>query len=300
MQTLRPLQRSDVDAVVALIDSHDEDDAEEAREGFGQTDGLDDYFVLEHDDQVIGICGYRTPPACDRTHWLSWTYIHADHVNQGHGRRMIEELLQHLRSIDARKLFIKVSDYSETLEDGSTEEPYAAALHLYQKLGFAIELKHADYYDEGEALIILGRRLDAVDADSKTDDGQADADQEDADFSDISLSELGNGPLLQSRPVQFDSVHEIVETDGAWSFGWHDDGKRLFTSEDVQVGLEEVKKRQGRAVFLSFPSDYQGIDERLYAAGFHNSGALDDYFENGVHERHFTYHFTRDLLLGHD
>lgn len=289
MKLLRPMKAADIDAVVDLIDGHDEDDAEDARAGFAGGDGIDDYFVLEVGGQLIGVSGFRTPPACEQTHWLSWTYIHEDHVNQGHGRRMIGEMLEHLRSLGGRKVFVKVSDYAEINDAGERVETYAAALHLYKSLGFVVELTHKDYYDEGEAQIILGLRLREGDAGFK-----------DADFGDATFSNLGTAPLLQARPVQFNAVFEIAETDGAFSFGWRDDGKQLFTVEDVELGLQEVKKRQGRAVFLSFPSDYKDIDQRLYAAGFRNSGVLDDYFEDGIHEQHYTYNFTQDLLLEHD
>lgn len=295
MKLLRPMQAADVDAVVAIIDSHDEDDAEDAQAGFSAKGGTEDYFVLEHDGQLIGVSGFRTPPACEQTHWLSWTYVHDDYVGQGHGRRMIGEILEHLKSLGGRKVFVKMSDYSEINESGEREETYAAALHLYQALGFTIELTHKDYYDEGEAQIILGMRLRDGDAAF----GDADTDSEDATFSDAAFSDAGNAASQQVRPVQFNAVHEIAETDGAFSFGWRDDGKRLFSVEDVELGLQEVKKRHGRAVFLSFPSDYKDIDERLYTAGFRNSGVLDDYFDDGVHEQHFTYTFHQDLLLEH-
>lgn len=293
MKLLRPMQVSDIDAVVALIDSHDEDDAEDAQAGFRSDDGTEDYFVLELDGQVIGVSGFRTPPACEQTHWLSWTYIHDDHVNLGHGRRMISEILEHLKSLGGRKVFVKMSDYSELNESGEREETYAAALHLYQSMGFAIELTHSDYYDEGEAQIVLGMRLrDKHAMSTDNDDG-------DATFGDADFTHSATTGFQKVRPVQFNSVYEIAETEGAFSFGWRDDGKRLFAVEDVELGLQEVKKRQGRAVFLSFPSDYKDIDQRLYTVGFRNSGVLDDYFDDGIHEQHYTYTFHQELLLEH-
>ena len=289
MNLLRPMQAADIDAVVDLIDGHDEDDAEDARAGFTGSDGIDDYFVLEIDGRVIGVTGFRTPPACEQTHWLSWTYVHEEYVNKGHGRRMLGDMLQHLKDLGGRKVFVKVSDYAEIDESGERVETYAAALHLYKSMGFAVELTHKDYYDAGEAMIVLGLRLQDSGAGFK-----------DADFGDATFSELGSAPILQARPVQFNAVFEIAETDGAFSFGWSDEGKKMFTAEDVELGLQEVKKRDGRAVFLSFPSDYKDIDERLFAAGFRNSGVLDDYFEDGIHEQHYTYNFPQELLLGHD
>jgi ribosomal protein S18 acetylase RimI-like enzyme len=174
---------------------------------------------------------------------------------------MLTELIEHIRGQGGRKLFVKVSDY-ESEEDGAI---YAAALHLYQSLGFSVELTHNNYYDEGEAQIILGMRL-------------KDAPEE-----------LDVQP--ENCPVQFNSVFEIAETDDAYSFGWHDEGESLFTKEDVLIGLDDVRSKQGRAVFLSFPANFTGVHEALLAAGFSESGVLKDYYEDGIDEQHFVYRF---------
>jgi ribosomal protein S18 acetylase RimI-like enzyme len=260
MQNLREMQAEDMKAVFKLIESHDEDDAEEALASYQQIGGIMDQYVLEKNGRIMGVTGFLTPPDCDHTHILSWTYVDADYVNQGLGRTILTELIQHLKEQGGRKLFVNVSDYVDE-EDGPI---YAAALHLYQSLGFKLEITHKDYYDEGEAQMILGLRL---------------------------KEPVQNSVAGEHCPVQFNSVFEIAETDGAYSFGWHDEGEAMFTVADVEIGLEQVKKDNGRAVFLAFPSNYSDVSETLTAAGFTNAGTLDDYFEDGVHEQHFVYRF---------
>jgi ribosomal protein S18 acetylase RimI-like enzyme len=259
MQTLREMQSEDIDAVLAVIDSQDEDDAEEAESGYREMGGVLDQYVLEKDGKVIGVTGFSMPQGCDDTYWLSWTYVHDDHANQGHGRKMLIELIDLIKQKGGRKLFVKVSDYVDE-EDGAI---YAAALHLYQSLGFKIEITHKDYYDEGEAQIILGLRL--------------------KDKTNVLAPE-------EDCPVTFNSVFEIADTDDAYTFGWHDEGESVFTEDDVKIGIDQVRKDEGRAIFLSFPSTFTGIKETLLSAGFSNSGILDDYYEDGVHEQHFAYH----------
>lgn len=261
MKYLREMQPEDMKAVVAIIDSHDEDDAEEARAMYQEIGGIIDQFVLEIDGEIIGVTGFLTPPGCDNTHLLSWTYVEADSVNQGHGRRMLNDLIQHLKEQGGRKLFVKVSDYVDK-EDGAI---YAAALHLYKSMGFNLEITHPDFYDEGENQHILGLRL----KDSESFVSQAE----------------------YHTPVTFNAVFEIAETDDAYSFGWTDDAETVFTQSDVEVGLAHVKEEEGRAVFLSFPSNYSGIEEPLISSGFTKSGILEDYFEDGLHEQHYTYRF---------
>lgn len=260
MKLLREMQTNDIDAVVELIYTHDEDDAEEAERSYREIGGTYDQYVLEHEGQVIGVTGYSVPPGCDRTYWLSWTYVHAEYTGMGYGRRMMTELIQHIKALDGRKLFIKISDYEDP-EDGKI---YAAALHLYQSMGFSLELTLNDFYDVGEAQMILGMRLQP---------------EEDKDVQE------------EYVPVQFNSVFEISETDGAYSFGWREDGDSIFTTEDVQIGLDDVKADGARAVYLTFPENFSGVREPLLEAGFTEVGSLQDYYEDGIDDQHFVYKF---------
>jgi len=261
MSYLREMQTDDVDAVINIIASQSEEDAEEAAEGYREVGGIVDQYVMEQDGDIIGVTGFVSPPGCDHTYWLSWTYVHKNHANKGHGRKMLTELLSLVRAKGGRKIFIKVSDYVDD-EDGAI---YAAALHLYQALGFKIELTHKDYYTEGEAQHVLGLRLKD--------------------------SNLGEAIQQENCPVQFNAIFEIDETDDAYSFGWHDEGANMFNQDDVKIGLDQVREDEGRIVFLSFPSNYVGVSETLLASGFLNAGVLDDYYEDGIHEQHYTYRF---------
>jgi len=264
LKLLEEMQTDDIDDVLTVIDSHDEDDAEEAESGFRGIGGCMDMYVLRHEGKIIGVTGFSTPPGCDQTHWLSWTYVHDDYTGQGFGTKMLTELIDHLKEQYARILFVKVSDYVDD-EDGAI---YAAALHVYQSLGFKIELTHPDYYDEGEAQICLALRLSDAPA---------------------MIADLDTPK--ETVAVQFNSVFEIAETYGAYTFGWHDEGDNVFTEDDVTIGLESVREKEGRNVFLSFPSSYNGIKDSLLSAGFKESGTLHDYYEDGIHDQHYTYKF---------
>ena len=260
MNHLREMQPEDIRPVFEVIESQDEDDAEEALASYQEIGGTMDNYVMEVNNRVIGVTGYQTPPACDETHWLNWTYVHDDYANQGNGRLMLTELIQHLKDKDGRMLFVKVSDYVDE-EDGAI---YAAALHLYKSLGFKEEIVHKDYYDDGESQTILSLRL---------------------------KSEAAETPSIavENCPVQFNAVFEIGDTEGAYSFGWHDEGEAVFTKEDVTIGIQQARKDDARALFLSFPHNYSMVGKTLLASGFKHSGTLKDYFEDGVHEEHFTY-----------
>lgn len=260
MKHLREMQPEDIRPVFEVIESQDEDDAEEALETYQQVGGILDNFVMEQNQQIIGVTGYATPPGCDDTYWLNWTYVHADYANQGNGRIMLTELIQHLKDKNGRMLFVKVSDY----EDDEVGALYAAALHLYKSLGFKEHIVHADYYDEGESQTILGLRLN-------------------------SSSNTSSEVETEECPIAFNALFEIAETDGAYSFGWHEEGENMFTQKDVTVGIQQARKDEARAIFLSFPHHYSKVRETLLASGFTHSGTLPDYFADGLHEEHYTY-----------
>lgn len=271
MNLLRPMLEADIDAVVALIETHDEDDAEDAQLFYIEHNGIYGQFVLEKEGELIGVTGFEAPTGCDQSYWLSWTYIDAQHTNRGLGRKMLTELFDYLQQQQGgRKLFVKVSDYVDP-EDGAI---YAAALHLYESMGFSIEVQHDDFYDVGEAQIILGMRLQ---------------------------QEQEHTPAAQQQvAIKFNEIFEISETEGSWSFGWHEHEElgddAPFTREDLQTGLDAVRQDGARCVFLSFPSDYAGINEPLIASGFTQAGSLKDYYADGIDELHYAYYFNQKLL----
>lgn len=257
MKNLREMQTEDIDTAIAIIDSHDEDDAEEAEAGYRELGGTYDNYVYEINGEIIGVTGLSMPPACEDTYWLSWTYVNAKHTNQGHGRKMLTEMIDIIKEKGGRKLFVKISDYVDP-EDGAI---YAAALHLYQDLGMSIEITHKHFYDEDETQTILGMRL---------------KEKETTDVCD------------EDCYVQFDGVFEIAETDNAYSFSWHDEGEQPLTEDDIQVGINAVRDEGARAIFLSFPSNFTHIEAPLLQSGFSHSGTLSDYYDDGIHEEHYS------------
>ncbi len=257
MKNLREMQTSDIEKIVAIIESHDEDDAEEAEAGYRQMGGTYDNYVYEVNGETLGITGYSIPPGCEQTYWLSWTYIDEKHTNKGHGRRMLGEIIAHIKRSGGRKLFVKVSDYVDP-EDGAI---YAAALHLYKALGFEVEVTHKDFYDEDEAQIILGMRL--------------------KDKESIEIEE-------DNSNIQFDGVFEIPETEDAYSFSWHDEGEVPLEVDDIQVGINAVQDDGARAIFLSFPSNLTTIEAPLLQSGFKKAGRLKDYYDDGLDEKHYS------------
>ena len=267
--TFRKMEPSDLPKIIAIITQHDEDDGEAAQHSFDSR-GLDNHFVIEIDNRVIGVTGYVPIDATDNSYWLSWTYIAESAQGHGHGRYLLESLLAKLKELQARKLFVKVSDYQDP-EDGDI---YATARALYAKLGFIEELVIEDYYDTKESLHLLS-------------------------YSFFETTE--NSQVAEEKPViQFNGLYEINETDGAYSFSWTTKKPgilsflepKTFSQQDLTIGLQGAHEAGARKVFLSFPSNLPLVARPLVAANFKYLGQIDDYYEPGLHEIHYGYTFN--------
>ncbi len=260
---VRAMYMSDTASVIEIISDHDDDDGEAAEAEF-QDEGVEGHFVLVDGDDVLGISGYREIENCDATYYLSWTYLDEDYQGKGLGKKLLADVLDRLRKQDARKIFVKVSDYEE---DG--KNVYAAALSMYKSFGFEVEVVGQDFYDDGESQTILGLELTPQSED---------------------LSVADEKPV-----IRFNGLFEIAETDGAYTFAWIVEksagffGKRSFTPEDLELGISSVKEQGGRKIFLTFPSNLVLIHRPLQAVGFKYVGQLKDYYEEGLHELHFSH-----------
>lgn len=269
MPDLRPMYMSDLPKVLEIITDHDEDDGQSAEAEYHES-GFDHQFILEVDNKIVGVTGYRPVEATDHTAWLNWTYLDEDYRGKGHGKSMTKQLIAKLEAEHGRKLFVKVSTYEDD-EDGKV---YETALKMYKSIGFKEEVTNKDFYDEDEDQIILGLTL-----------------SEDAVFSDEK-----DLKVEEEKPIiRFNGLHEIAETEAAYTFDWTVNQskklleKRNFTVEDLELGINSVKSAGGRKLFLTFPSNLPLIHQPLQAAGFKFAGQLTDYYEVGVHDLHFTH-----------
>ena len=328
MNKVRAMETGDLRAVLSIIGKHDDDDGEDASASF-ERDGIKDHYVLEQEGKPVGVCGFREVPSTTETYVLSWTYLASKLRGQGLGQKLFEHVLFALQQRKARKLFVKVSDYA----DKTGVKIYARALSFYKASGFTEELRIPDYYDEDEDQIILGLEIkpsamfDAPvakigwgdtsneDAKFKTEGGadedakfktEGGADEDGAD-NETPAALGGSGPMIaEERPqILFNGLHEIAETEGAYSFAWtvkepsgpiqtfvNKFTKPNFTVTDLQRGIGAVRDEGGRKVFLSFPSNLPLIHQPLKRTGFELLGTLKDYYEPGLHEMHFVYHVS--------
>ena len=260
----RAARADDLAKIIELVEGHDEDDAEDIVESL-QACEFKDHYVALLDNTVVGITGFKQQPDCDRTFYLSWTYLHPDHCGKGYGNALMTYVLERLKEENARKVFIKISDYVDP-EDGPV---YEAAMKLYKKFGFEEEIKFQDYYDTDESMFILGLALQP---------------------------NLGESPKKSENPkLKFTGMFPIQETEHSYSFSWEEVKwwQGSMSVGDVNIGLDAAYDDGAHQVFLSFPATFTKIQQTLLTAGFEIVGNLKDYYEDGIDELHFLFSFKK-------
>ncbi len=249
---IRHMQPNDVTRVIAIIDQHDDDDAAWAQQTYSES--LDGHFVMTMRDEVVGVTGGTPIEGADRAYNVSWTYLDKKLIGQGYGRALIEHLMEYLRSLGARKVFVSTSDYMDNGRD-----VYRDAREAYRAAGFQEELRHANYYALGESMIVYGMRLEPT------------------------------GPASTEKnhnKIVLTDIDEIPECDGAYWLAWELDAEGTDMAKAHMI-IDQVKDWDGRVIFLAFPSDVSEAYEFARNARFREGGRLLDYYEDGVDEIHY-------------
>ena len=153
---VRDMVEGDIDEVVRIITLHDSDDGRYARGSFetGPPLGSDPHFqhvvCLAEDGRVIGVSGWG-PDLGEGAgiYWLGWTYVNPWSRGQGVGARLLVTVIERVRALGGRKLFLETSSMDK----------YAEAVRFYERIGFVEEGRLHDFYGPGEAKILMGLPL---------------------------------------------------------------------------------------------------------------------------------------------
>lgn len=111
---IRLAEARDVERVLGIISRHDEDDEEEAREFFRnyceQPDDTPEsgrYFVLEVEDDLVGVGGY-IPSGGTGEYWIGYLYIDPYYQGQGLGTWLLNTICDTIKAIGAERVFVEV------------------------------------------------------------------------------------------------------------------------------------------------------------------------------------------------
>jgi GNAT superfamily N-acetyltransferase len=170
---IRAMQPDDLDEVVDIITDHWEADGVAARryyeEHFSVPPAPDKpaerNFVAQDacTGRILGVSGfgpdkYWTPGIW----WLSWTYVRRDARRRGIGSALLAHVKTEVARCGGGKLFL----------DTSSDPSYADAVRLYERHGFRVEARLAEYYGKNEDFLILVTDLEGGDDEATTESGK--------------------------------------------------------------------------------------------------------------------------------
>ncbi len=255
---IRPMTEADIEPAIAVIEAHDEDDAEDAAEAFAVS--LENHVVAVRNAQVVGVAGVVFDAEAQTTCWLSRTYVSDGFRRQGIGRALLANVFDALRNDGIHKVFVATGDY---VEDGA--DIYAPAKAFYTAMGGLLEQKVDNYYGPGEATYTYGIDLD--------DTAAAAADAPPAGYLTFNalapIDDVADGAALAWAEFTPDTAGE-------------DPAKQLA---DL---IGQAKSTAARFVIAAFPSDLRaGAEHGLAAAGFQPAGELRHYYRPGLHQLHW-------------
>ena len=248
---LKPMQLSHISQVVAIIDETDDDDAREAEQSF-MHDGVDDMFILQQRNDVLGVTGFGVDEQVDDIAWLSWTYLAKSHTGEGLGSQMMNDLLGKLKDRGIRKLFIATSDY-----DDFGTPLYADAHRMYEDFGAEVELTLPEFHGAREAKIIYG----------------------------LGNPEFGNDHGIepaQNTGLHIKGVSYEAESDRVMGLNWQETPEGLT---GMDKALTQARADHAKMAVVAIPSDISDANgDALRSHGFEKSGQLKDYYHVGLHQ----------------
>ncbi|WP_425073010.1 rhomboid family intramembrane serine protease [Sagittula sp. S175] len=253
---LKPMKWDHVAKVVPIIAETDEDDASEAEEVF-LSRGFDNMLVLVEKGRILGLTGFDMDPLVPDVAWLSWTYLGRDHIGQGYGSQMFNDLLGMLNKQGVRKIFIETSDYAE---DGKSI--YAGAHRLYEEFGATLELTIPDYHAPGESKLIFGLL--------------------NPEAPDVEITPDNSAPGLALT-----GLDKAPEADAVAGLRW-EEIPTGFSGADF--ALSNAREQGFRMAVLAVPSDISSAQgDALRAKGFRLVGQLTEYYGSGLGQDWWTH-----------
>ncbi len=260
---VRPMEPADIDAVVSIIEDHDEDDAEEAREEF--EDSVEGMYVAIDNERIVGVTGAFADGEAENIYWLSWTYVAADQRRQGIGRYLVGGMFDQLQNQGARKVFITTGEY---VEDGV--DIYAGARAFYEHLGAKLELKMPQYFSEEEARYIFGINI-------------------------IDQPEATPASIEQNGHLIFDGLFAAPETDDGLFLTWMeydpDADDAANPKETLEALIHEAKENNMRFLVAAIPADLsEGAAKGLEMMGFSHIGDLTNFYAPDIAQQHWFMH----------
>lgn len=140
---IRPYQKSDFKEVMKVFETNvPEFFAESEHEDLIHylKHEIEDYFILTQENRIIGAGGINYDDD-QITARLSWDFLDKEIQHQGAGRLLTEHRIQYVQqNMAIQRLIVRTSQFAEG---------------FYQKLGFIVKERTADYWAQGFDLVFM-------------------------------------------------------------------------------------------------------------------------------------------------
>ena len=252
--TARAMEPRDIKPVLRMIVQDDPDEADEAKHAFKET--TQDHWVIEHNEQIVGMTGLLPADMANDVCWLSWTTLDDAHRGEALARGMLVMLAQLASEFEVRKLFVRLGTEDRPL---TSSMPSGVDLGPYLDTGFVEEVRQEGFYTPNEDMITLGLHL--------------------MGGSGGGIASMAEG---DARLARVQGIEEIEDTDGTFLLDWTFDEAAGSGMEEVEHLIGEAIGRGARLVVASAASDCEFAMNLFEAAGFYEAGRMLDYYEDGV------------------
>jgi ribosomal protein S18 acetylase RimI-like enzyme len=108
-------------------------------------------FLWEEDGRLLGYVYYAPAPMTDRSWYLYWIAVASGTQGRGYGGQMLEFVEKDVRDRGGRMLLVETSLLPH----------YESTRRFYFKYGYTAVAQIADYYAEGDGLIVFAKRFTA-------------------------------------------------------------------------------------------------------------------------------------------
>ncbi len=115
-------------------------------------------FIMEESHEVRGYVYYAPAPMAENTWYLYWIAVSPTCQGQGIGAKLLKWVEDDVTMREGRLLFIETSALPH----------YERTQRFYLKNGYAQVARLADWYADGDDMVVFRKRLSGLDAERRT------------------------------------------------------------------------------------------------------------------------------------
>jgi ribosomal protein S18 acetylase RimI-like enzyme len=157
--TIRPLVVNDRDAIGEIVGAAGNFTPEEIDTALelvdealadGDTSGYSIFVLTETPADVVrGYICFGPTPLTTGTYDVYWIAVHPSAQGRGYGRRLLDFAEHEVRRRGGRLLLIETSSH----------DTYGATIRFYERAGYALVARIADFYRVGDDKLVFARTL---------------------------------------------------------------------------------------------------------------------------------------------